>query len=120
MLPEFELTTLQAVQSLLATPAGHQNWFEMLAAMQQQISRIQFDCAIIGAGAYGLPLAVYVKKFGPLRSPRCRATQILFGIKGKRWETHPVISKLFNEFWNLTFRFGNPGKAGRVESGCYW
>lgn len=120
VLPEFELTTLQAVQSLLATPAGHQNWFEALAAMQQQISRIQFDCAIIGAGAYGLPLAVYVKSLGRCAVHVAGATQILFGIKGKRWETHPVISKLFNEFWTRPSASETPGKAGRVESGCYW
>ena len=32
------------------------------------------------------------------------ATQLLFGIKGKRWDTHPIISKLYNEAW------GPPGR----------
>ena len=27
------------------------------------------------------------------------ATQLLFGIKGKRWDDHPVISKLYNPAW---------------------
>ena len=25
--------------------------------------------------------------------------QIMFGIKGKRWDTHPEISSFYNEHW---------------------
>jgi len=32
--------------------------------MKNEISEIDFDVAIIGAGAYGLPLASYIKEMG--------------------------------------------------------
>jgi hypothetical protein len=120
VLPEFKLTVVQAVQSLLLIPSGYQSWFEALDAMKKQIAKIDFDCAIIGAGGYGLPLATFVKTLGKTAVQMAGATQILFGIKGKRWDTHPIISQLFNEAWTRPSPAETPATAGRVESGCYW
>ncbi len=65
-----------------------------------KVLKKQFDVAIIGAGAYGMPLADFIKiKMGKVAIHMAGATQILFGIKGKRWENHEYISKLFNDHW---------------------
>ena len=58
------------------------------------------DIVILGCGAYGFPLAAMLKNAGKQVIHLGRATQILFGIKGNRWNAHPVISKLFNEKWS--------------------
>ena len=50
--------------------------------------KIDFDVAIIGCGAYGFPLAAKLKQAGKQAIHLAGATQLLFGIKGKRWEEY--------------------------------
>jgi hypothetical protein len=99
VLPEFELLTLKAVQSIAGNPTCFKDWFTALDWMCDQIARIDFDLAIIGAGAYGLPLAAYVKKLGRQGFHLGGATQILFGIRGSRWDNMPFFQQLYNEYW---------------------
>ncbi len=81
---------------------------------------ISFDIAIIGCGAYGLPLAAYVKKIGKKTIHIGGATQLLFGIKGNRWETDGVSSKFMNDFWVNPLPSEYPENFLNVEQGCYW
>jgi len=120
VLPDFELRVVPAIQSLLQTPAGIPDWFVALDMMKRAMEREPFDVAIIGAGAYGLPLAVHAKLLGAQAVHMAGATQILFGLRGKRWDEHPVISKLVNDSWTRPSRNETPASAGRVEGGCYW
>lgn len=63
LLPAFELITLKAVQTQAGTKDDRfKDWFEALAWMELEIDGLDFDVAIIGCGAYGFPLASYVKK----------------------------------------------------------
>ena len=88
--------------------------------MKEQIRKIDFDIAIIGCGAYAFPLGAYVKKLGKKAIVLAGATQILFGIKGRRWDNHPVISKLYNEYWVRPKENEKPKQYSRIEGGCYW
>ena len=89
--------------------------------MYAEVSRQDFDVAIIGAGAYGMPLANFIKiKLGKTAIHMGGATQLLFGIKGKRWENHDRISKLFNEYWKYPLLSEIPENHKKVEDGCYW
>ncbi|MCD7883766.1 MAG: hypothetical protein LUI87_08725 [Lachnospiraceae bacterium] len=81
---------------------------------------MDFDVAIIGAGAYGLPLAAYCKERGAQAIQMSGATQILFGIKGKRWDDHPFISSLYNEYWVRPNESETPPLKQKVEGGSYW
>ncbi len=121
ILPEFSLTVLKAVQ----TAAGENDerfsdWFEALDYMYEEAMKIDFDIAIIGCGAYGLPLAVRIKQAGKKAIHMGGATQILFGIKGKRWDAHPFISQLYNENWIRPMNEERPKGSSGVEKGCYW
>lgn len=87
ILPEFELHTLKAVQ----TVAGQVDdrfvtWFDALQYMYDEAMKIDFDIAIIGCGAYGFLLAAMLKKAGKKVVHMGGATQLLFGIRGKRWD----------------------------------
>jgi len=122
VLPEFELQTLQAVQSIAGTHVGFASWFDAYSHMCNEMAAIDFDICIIGAGAYGLPLASFAKSLGKQAIHMGGATQILFGIKGKRWEELYADStaKLFNEHWIRPFESETPPNNLRIEGGCYW
>jgi hypothetical protein len=120
VLPSFELITIAAVQSIAGNKTKFNNWFEALEYMKFQINNIEFDVALIGAGSYGLPLAAYVKDRGKIAIHMGGAIQILFGIKGKRWDNHPFISKMYNEYWVRPDFSEIVPDSEKVESGCYW
>jgi hypothetical protein len=124
ILPEFELITYKAIQSLAGNqPEGFNTWFEALDFMSNEISKIDFDIAIIGCGAYGFPLAARVKQLGKQAIHLAGATQLLFGIKGSRWEQgnyKPIFEKIFNEHWIRPLETEKPKKAEAIEGACYW
>lgn len=124
VLPEFELQTIQAVQSLGGVSNGFKDWFEALHWMEQEIDKHDFDIALIGCGAYGFPLAAYVKRMGKKAVHMGGSLQLLFGIRGKRWEGNynPTYnySALMNEYWVKPEQSEMPANASQVEGGCYW
>jgi hypothetical protein len=120
VLPEFSLSVFPAVQSVAGNPTRFRDWFEALAWMENEISCLDFDVAIIGAGAYGMPLAAYVKRMGRKSIHLGGATQLLFGIMGKRWEDLPQFRRLMNEYWVRPGTAETPENFLDVESGCYW
>jgi len=119
ILPQFELKTLKAVQSIAGQSCGFSSWFDALEYMYQQAASIDFDIAIIGCGAYAFPLACKLKKIGRSTITMCGATQILFGIKGRRWE-NSTISKFYNNAWVSPSREEIPVDYKKIEDGCYW
>ena len=120
ILPNFELLTLKAVQSIATNKTAFANWFDALAWMCRRVGDLDFDIAIIGAGAYGLPLASFVKNCGKKAVHLGGATQILFGIKGKRWDELPFFKQLYNVNWVRPLPTETPDNFQMVESGCYW
>lgn len=134
ILPDFELKTLKAVQSVAGTKTQFKDWFEALKYMEEKVSEIDFDICIIGCGAYGLPLAAYVKRMGKQAIHLAGGTQLLFGILGKRWveqyknikHYRPNIDidvnyrRLFNKYWIYPLDCDTPKEAYKVENACYW
>jgi hypothetical protein len=121
VLPEFELKTLVAVQSIAGNDCGFRTWFDALESMREQIAAADFDIALIGAGAYGLPLGASVKDLGKQAVHLGGATQLLFGIRGRRWELAPdEYGVLFNEYWVRPSAEETPLRSAQVEDGCYW
>ena len=121
VLPPFELKTIRAVQTLVGQTAGFQSWFHALEHMQEQIERETFDVAIIGAGAYGFPLAAFVKRIGKISVHLGGASQLLFGIRGKRWvDEKDNYHIFFNEHWVKPLPEEKPANAELAEGGSYW
>lgn len=119
VLPDFELMTFKAENTIF----GHdkfKNWFEVFDYSCEQISKINFDVAIIGAGSYGLPLASFIKKTGKQAVHVAGATQLLFGIKGSRWDKDKMISKFYNKYWVRPSAEETPAECKKIEKGCYW
>lgn len=121
ILPQFELQTLKAVQTAAgATDARFKTWFDALDYMTEEALKKDFDVALIGCGAYGFPLAARLKSAGKVAIHLGGVTQILFGIKGKRWDSHPTASKLYNEYWVRPSETDTPCNTSAVENSCYW
>lgn len=120
VLPNFHLTTVRAVQSLAGNRTPFADWFEALAWMQEEVKKADFDVAIIGAGSYGLPLSAYVKSLGKVSIHMGGATQILFGIRGKRWDNMKEFSEVINEHWVRPAPSEMIPSAQKIEEGCYW
>jgi len=122
ILPEFAtLTVIKAVQSLGGENNGFDTWFDALHHMEQQIDQCDYDVALIGCGAYGMPLAAHCKKMGKKAVHLGGALQLLFGIRGNRWETEQDIYKqIMNEHWVRPLENERPKTAQNVENACYW
>lgn len=124
ILPVFELKTLKAVQTIGGEKDSRfGSWFDALDWMYNQAISIDFDVAIIGCGAYGFPLAAKLKQYGKQVIHLAGATQLLFGIRGKRWDKVPdksYVRKLYNNAWVYPLDQDKPQNAGEVEDGCYW
>ena len=122
LLPEFTLLTLKSIQSYANEVTKYADWFEALESLKLQINSIDFDICILGCGAYGFPLAAHVKQLGKKALHLGGVTQLLFGIKGKRWEEYIVYpyTNLYNLHWVRPSSTEKPRNASIVEGATYW
>jgi hypothetical protein len=95
------------------------SWREGLDRITEAILRCQFDLALIGAGAWSLPLLANLKKEGRKGIHTGGATQLFFGIRGKRWDVQKGYN-IFNANWIHPLPEDTPGGHLRKEEGCYW
>jgi len=124
-IPTFNLTVLKSVQSLSgnAIEVGFPDWFEALEHMKKQVSEINFDLALIGAGAYGIFLGAHVKNIGKQAIHVGGALQLFFGIKGSRWSnrgTPEYVQDSSRSSWVWPTNNEIPSSYMEVESGAYW
>lgn len=121
VLPKFKtFETIRAVQTIAGTNSVFSDWFEALDYMKTEIDKKDFDIAIIGCGAYGFPLAAHVKRMGKKAVHLGGSTQILFGIKGKRWLENNNFTTIINEYFVSPSDEDKIKNATKVEDGCYW
>ncbi len=120
ILPEFSLRTIRAVQSLAGNPTEFPTWFDGLSWMKSEMEREDFDVCLVGAGSYGLPLCAHAKRLGRVGIHIGGGLQILFGIKGKRWDSMKDVSQFYNDHWSRPIQSETIPSAGKVEDGCYW
>lgn len=118
-LPDFDLKTIKAVQGIGGVcNEGFKDWFDAFEYMKAEINKSNYDICILGCGAYGFPLAAHVKRMGKKAIHMGGATQMLFGIKGKRWEDE--YGEFMNEHWIRPSKEETPINAMKIENGCYW
>lgn len=131
ILPEFDLKVIPAVQSLGGSCKDYPNWFVALDSMKEKIDKTDFDVCLLGCGAYGLPLAAHCKRLGKKAIHLGGVLQLLFGIRGKRWDKVGFGSKgkyklphdytkFYNEFWIRPTTEFIPQNAKTVEGSSYW
>jgi hypothetical protein len=116
ILPDAEYITYKSIQSI-GGEGPHKNWYESFDIMCDDISKIDFDVAMIGCGSYGLPISNHIKKMGKSAIYIGGGLQLYFGIKGKRWDNSPDVTKFYNDHWIRPEKTKN---SDNVEGGCYW
>jgi len=97
-------------------PSPFPSWSEGLEKLAEEALRKKFEVALIGAGAWSLPLAARLKKAGKIAIHLGGETQLAFGIKGQRWEAYGI----YNEHWVRPSAAETPNHFLKKENGCYW
>lgn len=120
-LPEF---TMSVVKSVWWYSAGRdprfQSWFEVLDYLYEECMAADFDIALLSCATFSSPLAVRLKQAGKQAVHMGGMLQLLFGIKGKRWDDMPG---LYNENWVRLpeeTKVGNVNVLDQTQGGIYW
>jgi len=96
----------------------HENFFETLGELKKKIDKSNAEHFLISCGCYGLLLCYYIKSKNKNAIYVGGQLQLLFGLKGKRWDDRQRISTLYNEHWKYPTK--KPKGFENIESGCYW
>jgi hypothetical protein len=125
VLPAFDLRTVKPVVSFGGECTGFTDWFEALEHMKAEIDGTDYDICLLGCGAYGFPLAAHIKRTGKKAVHLGGCLQLLFGIRGARWEApgyNPGYNyvSLMNEHWIRPDEKEKPQLADKIEGGGYW
>lgn len=120
-LPAFDLITYKSVNSAMGLKTEFNSWFDALEKMKSDISKIDFDIALLGCGAYGMSLGAFIKRDLHRQALHLGGrVQLLFGICGKRWDNDPFFLRLYNKAWTRPLPEDTPDVCARIENGCYW
>jgi hypothetical protein len=95
-------------------------WQDAVDSIVEKVLRTNAEIVLIGCGALGMCIGGRLREAGRSVILLGGAIQVLFGIKGKRWESHPIISKFWNSAWVYPSAEETPLGATSIEGGCYW
>jgi len=109
---------LACPQFAYMVPPRHRDWFHALEEMKEGMEREKdnFDIALVGAGAWSLPLVAQAKRMGTKGMHLGGTLQLLFGIKGGRFDNLGV----YNEHWIRPLDTERPANHRLMENGAYW
>lgn len=129
-LPNQELIPIKAAYGPHMTPTKldlswspeilEKGYKEAVNQLTNQVLQSGAKYAFVGIGALSLPLVNRLKLHNIVAIHTGGGTQIMFGIKGKRWLKHATISTFFNTYWSNPSEEEIPSAAHNVEGGCYW
>ena len=119
MLPEFELHTVKSVMVLSPEYNVYGTMEDAINYMYNEAMKVDFDIALLGCGAMGMLLAEKIRQQGKQAIYLGGVLQILFGIRGKRWDNAEHYQKFFNEHWIYPIE-APPEGAERLDGSCYW
>lgn len=123
-LPLFDLEIVSPPQAYGGTrPTEFDSWKEALDALKLKIWQSDFDVALLGCGAYGMPLGHYIKtSMGRKAIHLGGVLQLLFGILGTRWEQFDWYQQQITPYWIKPLQVDTPEARFEGERGQnpYW
>ena len=96
------------------------SWKDALVYTWERIQDLSFEVALIGGGAYSLPLALRIRRMGRSAIHLGGSLQLMFGVFGQRWERFVSQRALVNDAWIRPLPSDRPMNYQAVENGCYW
>lgn len=123
MFPEMELIP---VKSIWYFPGNETfaTWFDALNYLYTKIMEHDFDIALLSCGPFAIHLAPMLKRAGKQAIQYAGELQMLFGIRGARWDDNPVFKKYFNESWIRITKEQvgiSEEESKNMDGGvCYW
>jgi len=119
-LPAFELLTIKTPFSAGLVPPQDADWFAATERLKNEMDQLDYDVALIGAGAFSLPLAAHAKSRGKVGLHLGGALQLLFGVYGKRATENGFYKDLIKESWVRPSASERPENLKANEEGAYW
>ncbi len=121
ILPPFTLETEDAIWYYKGKrDERFSDWFEAFEYLYGRIMSHDFDVVILSCGYFGFALASRIKEAGRQAIHMGGATQLLFGIKGKRWDVKGDICVFYNDAWIRPDENLKPADDVNLDNGCYW
>lgn len=120
LVPEFDIELVRMPLSPGLAQPKEASWSDRLNRLVDTIASKAFDIALIGAGGMSLPLGAAIKRMGKPAFHSGGRTQILFGIRGRRWDMLPQWQPIFTDAWVRPSAAETPPASREVEQGCYW
>lgn len=120
ILPEFQLRTVRMPLSPGLVPPAEPDWQTRLARLKEALDAEPYDVALIGAGGISVLLAAHAKATGRMGFHTGGPTQILFGVRGRRWDVMPFFQERMNDAWVRPDPVDTPPDVVKIERGSYW
>jgi hypothetical protein len=120
VLPDFSLRTVLMPLSPGLAPPAEPDWETRLARVQAAMEAEPYDLALIGAGGISLLLAAQARRAGRIGFHMGGPTQVLFGIRGRRWDVDPWYQARMTPAWTRPSGEEAPRTAQQIERGAYW
>ena len=121
ILPDMDIKFLKSVWYMGKDDnSGFENWFAALDYLYNEATKIDFDIALIGCGPFSTFLAAAFKRDGKQAIQYGGALQLLFGIRGARWDDSEKYKPFYNEYWVRPPKEEAPKTAERLDNKIYW
>lgn len=95
------------------------NWFATFEIIKEEISLLDYDIAIIAGGAYGYPLAAFIKDCKKQSIDICSGIYPLFKIKNNTQSIIRRVSSLYNSDWIFP-KEKKSSNTCNIERAAYW
>lgn len=116
-----QIETVNVPHSEALTGEKPISWKIKFEQILEKIDKKTFDFATVGCGGLSLPVCYEIKKLGKPVVHLGGANQILYGIKGKRWDkAFKNYDWYGNSYWIRPIGEETPVNSKLVEDGCYW
>ena len=123
LMPDMDMRYLKSVWYIdQVDNDGFNDWFDALDYLLKEMREIDYDIALIGCGPFSIFLAADAKRKGKQAIQFGGALQLLFGIRGKRWDNDDRIKKYYNQYWVRPGDDNSPKEKNSIDldRGDYW
>jgi hypothetical protein len=118
------ILSLEIPYSFITATQTHKTYLDSLnlyKSICEQIDTYNYDIALIGAGALGIPLVSHIKSKGKIGLSLGGHLQIIFGVAGARWRRDPDWNSYLNDAWvDVPENYHPIGKDHLTDQGAYW